>query len=104
MSFVGCLLILISLFDVDYQDNIVFHESSEFPVRLENPHVISPDQIWVGVVPVGPSGQALNSSYRTRETIQYKQELGTAIGRPIVTKYSCFYSDITLLTYLLILQ
>jgi regulator of telomere elongation helicase 1 len=28
---------------------------------------------------VGPSGQALNSSYRTRETIQYKQELGTAI-------------------------
>jgi hypothetical protein len=53
---------------------------------------------------VGPSGQALNSSYRTRETIQYKQELGTAIGRLIITKCSCFYSDLSLLTYLLILQ
>uniref|UniRef100_A0A453EZY5 Regulator of telomere elongation helicase 1 homolog n=1 Tax=Aegilops tauschii subsp. strangulata TaxID=200361 RepID=A0A453EZY5_AEGTS len=47
--------------------------------RLENPHVISQDQIWVGVVPVGPSGHPLNSSYRTRETVKYKQELGTVI-------------------------
>lgn len=68
----------ISLFDVDA---ICFHASSEFPVRLENPHVISQDQIWVGVVPVGPSGHPLNSSYRTRETVKYKQELGTVIGR-----------------------
>lgn len=68
-----------------------FHESSEFPVRLENPHVISSEQIWVGVVPVGPSGHALNSSYRTRNTIQYKQELGTAIGRPIVTIYAAAF-------------
>ncbi|KAG2598766.1 hypothetical protein PVAP13_5KG398007 [Panicum virgatum] len=60
-------------------DSLAMELNLEFPVRLENPHVISPDQIWVGVVPVGPSGQALNSSYRTRETIQYKQELGSAI-------------------------
>uniref|UniRef100_A0A0E0MYR0 Helicase ATP-binding domain-containing protein n=1 Tax=Oryza rufipogon TaxID=4529 RepID=A0A0E0MYR0_ORYRU len=37
------------------------------------------DQIWVGVVPVGPSGHPLNSSYRTRETLKYKQELGITI-------------------------
>jgi regulator of telomere elongation helicase 1 len=30
---------------------------------------------------MGPSGHPLNSSYRTRETEKYKQELGTVIGR-----------------------
>ncbi|PHU24343.1 hypothetical protein BC332_09450 [Capsicum chinense] len=51
----------------------------DFPVRLENPHVISDNQIWAGVVPVGPSGYTFNSSYRTRGSIEYKQELGNAI-------------------------
>jgi regulator of telomere elongation helicase 1 len=49
-------------------------------VRLENPHVIESNQIWVGVVPSGPSGRPLNSCYRTRDTVEYKQELGNAIG------------------------
>lgn len=52
----------------------------DFPVRLENPHVISDNQIWAGAVPVGPSGYTFNSSYRTRDSIEYKQELGNAIG------------------------
>ncbi|KAM0928809.1 hypothetical protein ACQ4PT_002001 [Festuca glaucescens] len=60
-------------------ESLAMELNLEFPVRLENPHVISPDQIWVGVVPVGPSGHPLNSSYRTRETEKYKQELGTVI-------------------------
>ncbi|XP_038718615.1 regulator of telomere elongation helicase 1 homolog isoform X1 [Tripterygium wilfordii] len=51
----------------------------DFPVRLENPHVISTDQVWAGVVPVGPSGRSFNSSYRNRDSIEYKQELGNAI-------------------------
>ncbi|XP_027342046.1 regulator of telomere elongation helicase 1 homolog isoform X1 [Abrus precatorius] len=51
----------------------------DFPIRLENPHVITPNQIWAGVVPVGPSGRTFNSSYRTRDSIEYKQELGNAI-------------------------
>lgn len=51
----------------------------DFPVRLENPHVISDNQIWAGVVAVGPSGYTFNSSYRTRDSIEYKQELGNAI-------------------------
>ncbi|KAB1226717.1 Regulator of telomere elongation helicase 1 [Morella rubra] len=51
----------------------------EFPVRLENPHVITPSQIWAGVVPVGPSGFSFNSSYRNRDSVEYKQELGNAI-------------------------
>ena len=28
----------------------------DFPVVLENPHVISPKQVWVGVVEKGPGG------------------------------------------------
>ncbi|KAK3219740.1 hypothetical protein Dsin_013710 [Dipteronia sinensis] len=51
----------------------------DFPVRLENPHVISSNQIWAGVVPSGPSGYSLNSSYRNRDSLEYKQELGNAI-------------------------
>ncbi|OMO54112.1 Helicase-like, DEXD box c2 type [Corchorus capsularis] len=51
----------------------------DFPVRLENPHVISSNQIWAGVVPVGPSGRSFNSSYRNRDSPEYKQELGNAI-------------------------
>lgn len=54
--------------------------SREFPIRLENPHVISENQIWAGIVPVGPSGYSFNSSYRTRDSIEYKMELGNAIG------------------------
>ncbi|KAK2984870.1 hypothetical protein RJ640_008635, partial [Escallonia rubra] len=51
----------------------------EFPIRLENPHVISANQIWTGVVPAGPSGFPFNSSYRSRDTLEYKLELGNAI-------------------------
>lgn len=36
-------------------------------------------QIWASVLPVGPSGQTLNSSFKSRETPEYKQELGLAI-------------------------
>ena len=36
-------------------------------------------QVWVGVMPTGPNGRALNSSYRSRETCEYKLELGLAI-------------------------
>ncbi|KAF3778449.1 Regulator of telomere elongation helicase 1-like protein [Nymphaea thermarum] len=50
-----------------------------FPVRLENPHVISPSQVWVGVIPAGPSGCIFNSSYRNRDSSEYQQELGNAV-------------------------
>ncbi|KAL8130026.1 hypothetical protein V2J09_019181, partial [Rumex salicifolius] len=51
----------------------------EFPVQLENPHVISSDQIWAGVIQTGPSGHSLNSSFKTRDSPEYKQDLGNAI-------------------------
>ncbi|XP_039117490.1 regulator of telomere elongation helicase 1 homolog isoform X1 [Dioscorea cayenensis subsp. rotundata] len=60
-------------------DTFALELNLEFPVRLENPHVISPSQIWVGVVPSGPSSYTFNSSYRNRDSLDYKQELGNAI-------------------------
>ncbi len=70
-----------------------------FPIRLENPHVISPSQarrrpdhaarairsrllasqVWISTITSGPTGRALNSSFRTRDTPEYKAELGEAI-------------------------
>ena len=36
-------------------------------------------QVWVGVVPVGPKGTALNSSYQNRDSREYKEDLGYAV-------------------------
>jgi hypothetical protein len=50
-----------------------------FPIELENKHVIENKQIWVGCVTTGSSGKQLNSSYKVRETAEYKDELGGSI-------------------------
>ena len=36
-------------------------------------------QAWVGVVPVGPAGRALNSSFANRDSQAYKEDLGNAV-------------------------
>lgn len=51
----------------------------DFPIRLENPHVISADQIWVGVLEKGPAGTTLNSGFKTRESPEYVSDLGNSI-------------------------
>ena len=52
-----------------------------FSVRLENPHVIKNHQIWLSAIKKGPRGLKLNSSYRYRDTIEYKGELGRALAQ-----------------------
>ncbi len=37
-------------------------------------------QVWIGVVPFGPNGVALNSSYQSRESPQYMSDLGNAVA------------------------
>lgn len=37
-------------------------------------------QVWVGVVPVGPKGVTLNSSYATRTSPAYMDDLGLALA------------------------
>jgi len=51
----------------------------DFPVKLENTHVISSDQVWAGVIKVSPSNRGLNSSFKHRESEQYKEDLGNTL-------------------------
>ena len=50
-----------------------------FPIQLENKHVIQDKQIWVGSLTTGVHGKQLNSSYKIRETNEYKDEIGGSI-------------------------
>ncbi|XP_047110778.1 regulator of telomere elongation helicase 1 homolog [Schistocerca piceifrons] len=51
----------------------------DVPVRLENPHIVTPDQVFVGIVHTGPDGHPLNSSFNTRNDPQYITSLGRTI-------------------------
>uniref|UniRef100_A0ACB8F710 Regulator of telomere elongation helicase 1 n=1 Tax=Sphaerodactylus townsendi TaxID=933632 RepID=A0ACB8F710_9SAUR len=51
-----------------------------FPVCLENPHVIDKHQMWVGVIPKGPDGRLMSSSYEKRFTEECLTSLGRTIG------------------------
>ncbi len=50
-----------------------------FKIRLENSHVVSGKQVWVGTLKTGPTKKILNSSYSVRDTAEYKEELGRTI-------------------------
>nr|XP_015914103.3 regulator of telomere elongation helicase 1 homolog [Parasteatoda tepidariorum] len=50
-----------------------------FPVQLENPHIISDNQVFVGVVTCGPDGTPLNSSFQNRSNEKYINSLGRTI-------------------------
>jgi len=63
-------------------DSFASELRAPFPVRLENPHVIPQENVWAGAFLKGPSNTvALNSSYRFRDTEQYKHELGLLVLR-----------------------
>ncbi|XP_063237440.1 regulator of telomere elongation helicase 1 homolog isoform X1 [Bacillus rossius redtenbacheri] len=49
------------------------------PVTLENPHVIRPSQVCVGIVVAGPDGVPLDSSYHNRDNQAYVSSLGRTI-------------------------
>lgn len=51
-----------------------------FPVTLENPHVVPDANVWASVVSTGPLGTRLNSSFRTRESSEYKSDLGCLVA------------------------
>ncbi|XP_071836149.1 regulator of telomere elongation helicase 1-like isoform X2 [Apostichopus japonicus] len=50
-----------------------------FPVQLENPHVIKKHQMVVGIVTKGPDRRQLDSSYKNRSNLHYISSLGNAI-------------------------
>eukprot|EP00892_Ulva_mutabilis_P011430 jgi/Ulvmu1/865/UM100_0016.1 len=49
------------------------------PVRLENPHVVPPEQVRCTVLCKGPAGVTLNGSYSNRASAAYKRDLGAAV-------------------------
>ncbi|XP_044310765.1 regulator of telomere elongation helicase 1 isoform X3 [Varanus komodoensis] len=51
-----------------------------FPVCLENPHVIEKHQIWGGIIPKGPDGGMLSSTYEKRFSEECLSSLGKTIG------------------------
>ncbi|KAF7270391.1 hypothetical protein GWI33_016625 [Rhynchophorus ferrugineus] len=48
-------------------------------VSLENPHIVSPNQICVNVLSKGPDGVALNCNFQNRDNSQYLNSLGITI-------------------------
>jgi hypothetical protein len=54
---------------------------SKFDVILENLHIIGEEQIWAAVFKTGPTNTPLTSAYKTRNSPEYKAELGNAIGK-----------------------
>lgn len=61
-----------------------------FPVVLQNPHVITKEHVFVGVVTRGPDGNSLNSRFDNRSTEGYQNSLGNAIGMSVL-HYPCVY-------------
>merc|ERR1719219_639779 len=51
----------------------------DFPVRLENQHIVTSSQVWCGVLGSGPDGTILNSSYNTRNDPKYLAALGQIV-------------------------
>ncbi|XP_014606686.1 PREDICTED: regulator of telomere elongation helicase 1 homolog [Polistes canadensis] len=48
-------------------------------VQLENPHIITGQQVCIGVLSQGPDGHELNSSFNTRNNPKYIASLGRTI-------------------------
>jgi hypothetical protein len=52
----------------------------EFREKLENPHVISPDQVLISILKKGLDGQCFDFSYKNRESLPMILDLGKTIA------------------------
>jgi regulator of telomere elongation helicase 1 len=73
--------------------------STQFQVRLENPHVIDREQIFVAVLKSGPDGKtSLDSTFANRNTDAYRTALGQTLVnfmRVVPRGMLCFFSSYT---------
>jgi regulator of telomere elongation helicase 1 len=71
--------------------------ATTFHVRLENPHVIDREQLFVGVLRSGPDGvTSLDSSFKNRSTEAYRRALGQTVlnfARVVPRGMLCFFSS-----------
>ena len=75
----GCRSVILTSGTLSPLDSFAAELQIPFHHILENPHVIDPSQIFVGIIPKGPSNQPLNSSFKNREVDTYKTDLGNAL-------------------------
>ena len=62
-------------------DSFASELGTPFPIKLEAPHVIDRSQILAHVVARGPSGRAINASYKHASDLSFHDELGAMIVR-----------------------
>eukprot|EP00049_Salpingoeca_infusionum_P015241 m.292736 g.292736 ORF g.292736 m.292736 type:complete len:1045 (-) comp15844_c0_seq8:2262-5396(-) len=60
-------------------DSFASELMTPFPIRLENPHIISAKQVFAAVVRTGPTGAVLSSTYANRQNPRYISDLGNTI-------------------------
>jgi DNA repair helicase Rad3 len=60
-------------------DSFAHEFQLKFPIRIENPHVIRPEQVSVQVVPKGPNNITLSSKFENRKSGAYVNELAATI-------------------------
>jgi regulator of telomere elongation helicase 1 len=53
----------------------------EFPIRLENAHVIKPEQVMCAVLTHDSTGKEINFSYKQREDINFYISLSQSLMR-----------------------
>jgi len=53
--------------------------NTKFPQTFEAGHVISNDQVWVGVIPNGPKGKPLLGTFKNVEEWSFQDEVGEAL-------------------------
>ena len=68
---IGVRSLLLTSGTLSPMDSFALELKVPFPIRLENPHVIAPEQIWVGVLERGPAAVTLNSGFKSRDNMDY---------------------------------
>ncbi|ESO04380.1 hypothetical protein HELRODRAFT_79366 [Helobdella robusta] len=76
----GVRVILLTSGTLSPLESFVSEFGIDFPVQLENPHVIDSNQVWIGSVEKGPDNAILSSTYEMR----FKKEYLISIGNTIV--------------------
>ncbi|KAH9250102.1 hypothetical protein BASA81_012149 [Batrachochytrium salamandrivorans] len=50
-----------------------------FPIRLESPHVVAKERVFLGCLSTGVTGRKLNGSFHNRSSESYQTELGNTL-------------------------
>lgn len=77
----NCKSVILTSGTLSPMDSFASELSMPFPIKLEATHVIDRSQVWVGVIPMGPSGMITSGVFKNLDSFQFQDEVGTAIYR-----------------------